>query len=334
MERNRSYFNRLLFDIFSAGSGYNLRYQIVNMADYGLPQERKRLIIIAARYLHAIFRSLRALICYRKDLPLPPFPKPTHGPSGSGLKAYVSIGDTLKNTDTFGERAETDPYQRPHRKISAQDWSYDPFTKFVDCIVTGGVTCPHWNGEKFTPRDLAWLQSLPPDHHLTGSWPQAIKQIGNMFPPLMAELIYLSCAQTLEAFDHGFISADDDLDDLNVILIEKGFEIPGSSLTPASVFDLTGSVPRSPYRYLSQPVLSDARHVDHSSAWEPRTFDQNDHTDRTRKRSFNSSSDDETTDNAPSPIEQRFKRAMTSAKERQFWEGFNGEIIEVSDSEE
>lgn len=49
MEKNRIYLNRLLNDMTSAGPGYNLRYKIVNMADYGLPQERKRLIIIAAR---------------------------------------------------------------------------------------------------------------------------------------------------------------------------------------------------------------------------------------------------------------------------------------------
>jgi DNA (cytosine-5)-methyltransferase 1 len=49
LEGNQKYFHKVLNDINSAGSGYNLGYKIINMADYGLPQERKRLIIIAAK---------------------------------------------------------------------------------------------------------------------------------------------------------------------------------------------------------------------------------------------------------------------------------------------
>jgi DNA (cytosine-5)-methyltransferase 1 len=49
MEENRPYFNKLLRDISTAGPGYNLHYRVINMADYGLPQQRKRLLIIAAR---------------------------------------------------------------------------------------------------------------------------------------------------------------------------------------------------------------------------------------------------------------------------------------------
>jgi DNA (cytosine-5)-methyltransferase 1 len=49
IEKNQKYFHKLLNDVSSAGSGYNLRYKIINMADDGLPQERKRLIIIAAK---------------------------------------------------------------------------------------------------------------------------------------------------------------------------------------------------------------------------------------------------------------------------------------------
>jgi DNA (cytosine-5)-methyltransferase 1 len=49
LTENQPYFRKIIYDISSAGPGYNLRYNIINMADYGLPQERKRLIIIAAK---------------------------------------------------------------------------------------------------------------------------------------------------------------------------------------------------------------------------------------------------------------------------------------------
>lgn len=58
IKKHRPYFNKVLNDISAAGSGYNLHYRIVNMADYGLPQERKRLIIIAARYAQLISEKL------------------------------------------------------------------------------------------------------------------------------------------------------------------------------------------------------------------------------------------------------------------------------------
>jgi DNA (cytosine-5)-methyltransferase 1 len=49
LTENQPYFRKIIYDISSAGPGYSLRYNIINMADYGLPQERKRLIIIAAK---------------------------------------------------------------------------------------------------------------------------------------------------------------------------------------------------------------------------------------------------------------------------------------------
>ena len=59
IKENRKYFEDLIKSIINGGredkdkndmrQRYNVRYKIVNMADYGLPQERKRLLIIAAR---------------------------------------------------------------------------------------------------------------------------------------------------------------------------------------------------------------------------------------------------------------------------------------------
>lgn len=50
IKKNQPFFYKIIYDISSAGSGYNLRWNIVNMADAGLSQERKRLLIIAAKY--------------------------------------------------------------------------------------------------------------------------------------------------------------------------------------------------------------------------------------------------------------------------------------------
>lgn len=159
------------------------------------------------------------------------------------------------------------------------------------------------------------LQSLPHDYKLSGSWAQATKQLGNMWPPVSAEPVYRSCAQTLEAFDHGLIDADEDIDDINVTLIEKGVDIPGSSLASPSTFDAQDSVTASPYRYIKPPVLSDAVPVESSSAWAKRKFGEDDSVD---------DSDEEV---VITRVEKRKQhKVITSTRERNSQNGFNGTI--------
>lgn len=133
-----------------------------------------------------------------------------------------------------------------------------------------------------------------------------------MFPPAAAEPIFRTCAQTLEAFDHGLIDADEDIDDINVTLIEKGVHIPGSQLTSASPFYAQDSVTASPYRYIKPPVLSDAVPVERSSAWAKRKFEEE------------NSVDDSEEEVVITRVEkQKQRKVMTSTRERNFWNGFN-----------
>lgn len=57
--------------------GYTIEQQVMNAADYGIPQRRKRIIIVGLK--EAKFE----------------FPKPTHSEDGVGLKRYVSVEDAL-----------------------------------------------------------------------------------------------------------------------------------------------------------------------------------------------------------------------------------------------
>lgn len=58
--------------------GYTIELQVLNAADYGVPQRRKRVIIVG-------LRSGKKFI----------FPKPTHNETGIGLKKYVSVEEAL-----------------------------------------------------------------------------------------------------------------------------------------------------------------------------------------------------------------------------------------------
>ena len=57
--------------------GYTISQQVMNAADYGVPQRRKRVILVGLREGEFVF------------------PKPTHSADGEGLRRYVSVKEAL-----------------------------------------------------------------------------------------------------------------------------------------------------------------------------------------------------------------------------------------------
>ncbi|KAH7090195.1 S-adenosyl-L-methionine-dependent methyltransferase [Paraphoma chrysanthemicola] len=231
-EQHKPNFNLLLYDLGKAG--YDVRYKIQDLSEFGLVQARKRLLIIAARH----------------GTPLPPFPKATHGPIGSGLKRFTSIRDALLPIERLANRPTDDQYHQP--KIAArprEPYSSNSFLK--GCITTNGAEKYHYTGiRKYTARELGLFQSFPVTYQFYGSQTEATKQVGNAFPPIMAEALYRTIAKTLEAFDNGFIDAEDDLSDLDGILARKGAQFPKAPSTQRSLFDATPRPTNVSYRYL------------------------------------------------------------------------------------
>lgn len=163
------------------------------------------------------------LIYPRRGTPLPPFPRPTHGGPGSGLKPFQSIADALQPLERLGVHALDDEYHQPSNFKAMNKDAYDPRTSLLKgCITTSGGENHHYSGtRKYTPRELALLQTFPYWYSFTGGQGEALKQIGNAFPPVMAEALYRTIAKTLEAFDNGLIGAEDDIDDLDAALTGK-----------------------------------------------------------------------------------------------------------------
>ena len=77
---SEEYFNRLIQQITSLG--FSISWQLVNMQDYGVPQSRKRLVIIAAWYVPSIHTSLTLNLPFHsattnKTIPHPAQEKPS-----------------------------------------------------------------------------------------------------------------------------------------------------------------------------------------------------------------------------------------------------------------
>jgi len=90
-------------------AGYVVNYQVLNAKDYGVPQSRKRLLIVGVRKdLNQVFN----------------FPAPTHGKttkSSGQLQTYASHGDAIKDLPLW---PEGEFYERPHDPEGHFSWYY------------------------------------------------------------------------------------------------------------------------------------------------------------------------------------------------------------------
>jgi len=191
------------------GLGYTVRAEVVNCADYGVPQRRKRALVAAASPGLAL-----------------PWPKQTHG--GGSLPPHRTVGEALAllPEEADGRNWHRDPERDPavhlerFRAVREGGSRKDlPADLVLDCWknvdgysdVLGRL---HWHrpattirteffrpekgrflhpraDRPVTPREAARLQSFPdrfafPEHHTLTS---VGRQIGNAIPPALAEAI-------------------------------------------------------------------------------------------------------------------------------------------------
>ncbi|MFJ9040425.1 DNA cytosine methyltransferase [Streptomyces sp. NPDC102406] len=186
--------------------GYSVWIGILNAADYGVPQTRRRAILLASR--------LRAVSA----------PDPTHAKSpaldlfGGCQAPWVSMADALSlppgvTINTRGERTTPGgnefPADRPSNALtgrarswklrSGQGWKlpdgsverYERAVSEPSFTITGTANRCKWVGAGVEERNLtleeaAILQSFPADHPFHGTRTKQFEQVGNAVPPLLA----------------------------------------------------------------------------------------------------------------------------------------------------
>ncbi|OJJ43859.1 hypothetical protein ASPZODRAFT_154360 [Penicilliopsis zonata CBS 506.65] len=181
-ERHKETFHRVILDFIEVG--YSVRWGILNCMLYGVPQTRRRLIIIASGPGES----------------LPRLPKPTHAIPGSnsGLldrptihSAISSIPLGTRDHDVDGALARGLRYSRP-------PFNADQPAGTITC--NGGERNYHPSGTRgFTNREFASLQTFPL-HYRFGDR-EVRKQIGNAVPPILARAIYREIIKTLRKTD-------------------------------------------------------------------------------------------------------------------------------------
>lgn len=165
--------------------GYHVELHKVNMADYGVPQLRQRVVIIGER------TDVYSLVHFE-------FPRPTHG-KAEGLRPWVSIREAIghfPDPDTPNDVPNHvySEYKVVYRNFTAHRPT-DPDKPSPTVLARGngkGGVCaiPHYNGQRrLSVRESAAVQTFPDDFVFCGSRSAAYRQIGNAVPPLFSQLL-------------------------------------------------------------------------------------------------------------------------------------------------
>lgn len=168
--------------------GYDVTYQLIKFADYGVPQLRERVIIVGVR----------------KDLDMEfSFPHPTHKHN------HVSAAEAFRNVETVklnNEKLRTFPSTeqklmqippggnwRDLPSKAHKNWMSliykrlhpdKPSPTIVACG-GGGTWGYHYKEPRpLTNRERARIQTFPDDFEFIGSTTEIRRQIGNAVPPL------------------------------------------------------------------------------------------------------------------------------------------------------
>ena len=214
---------------YGAGLTYQVTWQLMNAADYGVPQRRERVFIVGLRRdlgLSFSFpeptHSQDALLwdqapggTYWQRHGLPPSKRPVCAMSAPlvqelALQPWRTVRDALAD---LPEPDERDCLLFPGHVYQSGALCYPGHTGSVLDFpaktikagahgVPGGENMLDLGGGKyryFTVREAARLQTFPDNYRFVGSWSDCMKQIGNAVPVQLAQCVITALLSTLSA---------------------------------------------------------------------------------------------------------------------------------------
>lgn len=190
---------------------YRLSHRVLDAADFGVPQRRRRAIVVVLRNGEALDwpaathrdRPVRAWDALRGVRP-----EAAPAPSGQFAGLLPSVPEGM-NYQYFTERGEGPALFGYRRRF----WSFLLKLAKAEPAWTvpanpGPATGPfHWESRPLAPEEILRLQSFPGSWRLEGAYRVQVRQAGNATPPLLAELLGRSIARQLFGVDdHGPLS--------------------------------------------------------------------------------------------------------------------------------
>lgn len=175
--------------------GYEINLTVLNSADYGVPQFRKRVIFIGNRIGKTNYH------------PKPLYNETNYVTLGQGIERFMEMDENIdinhifpRHTEEMKKRLALVPEGKSLYKNYSDAWKKSPWDK-PSCTVKenhGGTNIHPKLPRCLTPRELAALQSFPDDFIFKGSKKWQLVQIGNAVPPLMGKAIGLAILKNIE----------------------------------------------------------------------------------------------------------------------------------------
>lgn len=171
--------------------GFSVRWKVLNMADYGVPQERLRLIVLAA--------------CPGEALPDFPAPNHTRVPRDVvGKRPFHSVADAIRGIPVPWFHHNPMPL-REEGAARASLRHFDGETELAKTLTChGGIGNNHPSGQRgYTLREFAALQTFPAWHLFPEELGVTVlkRQVGNAVPPLFAKRLFEGVVEHLRRVD-------------------------------------------------------------------------------------------------------------------------------------
>ena len=212
-----SHFNRLVSHRNSRSylPEYQVNWKVINAADFGIPQRRRRTFVVAIQpefrsYDFPVETHSRVALLYsqatgeywsRHGIRPRIFPRALGAkPHGDELKPWVTVRDALVGVGTPADRQDTAvsnhwtiPGAREYSGHSGSDldWPSKVIKAGTHGVAGGENTVRTDQGavRYYTLREMARIQGFSDEHLFLGSRSSVIRQIGNAVPPNLATAI-------------------------------------------------------------------------------------------------------------------------------------------------
>lgn len=181
---------KVIKNILENKLGYKIYYKVLNARDFGLPQNRERIIIVGFKNHDVKFS----------------FPEP------SGIKTRLGdiLDDTVDKKYTISDRIWASHQRRKaEHKAKGNGFGYSLFNK--ESEYTSTISARYYkdgseilieqegkNPRKLTPREAARLQGFPDSFKLPCSDGQTWKQMGNSVPTKMISAVAKNVVDALK----------------------------------------------------------------------------------------------------------------------------------------
>lgn len=208
--------------------GYSIQYKILCASDYGVPQNRRRVVFVGTKKSSMIFEypavHPEKVTCKMALSDLPPLEKEL----GEEVQDYFSEPQNnyqrlmRKNSEKVlnhiaanhsekvkeiismvpaGGNYKDLPEEYQHTRNFHVAWTRFPEDLPAPTIDTGHRHHFHYKYNRVpTVRECARIQSFPDNFVFLGNKTQQFRQVGNAVPPLMAEAIALQVKKTLDRY--------------------------------------------------------------------------------------------------------------------------------------